>query len=70
MFSGWKKGGIPETEEDLIRNTEIKRRLISELSLAVKEVWKFILRRDLNIINVKMKNVNVVMEDAFIAQRK
>ena len=53
-----------------MRNTEIKRRLISELSLAVKEVWKFILRRDLNIINVKMKNVNVVMEDAFIVQRK
>lgn len=53
-----------------MRNTEIKRRLISELSLAVKEVWKVILRRDLNIINVKMKNVNVVMEDAFIVQRK
>lgn len=40
MFSGWKKGGIPETEEDLIRNTEIKRRLISELSLAVKELQR------------------------------
>ena len=27
-----------ETDEDLIRNAEIKRRLIGELSLAVKEV--------------------------------
>jgi len=41
MFSGWKKGGIIETEDDLIRNAEIKRRLISELSLAVKEVFMF-----------------------------
>ena len=31
----------PETEDDLIRNAEVKRRLISELSLAVKEVHVF-----------------------------
>lgn len=31
----------PETEDDLIRNAEIKRRLISELSLAVKEVFMY-----------------------------
>ena len=28
-----------ETEDDFVRNAEVKRRLISELSLAVKEVW-------------------------------
>lgn len=31
-----------ETEEDFMRNAEVKRRLISELSLAVKEVWWFV----------------------------
>ena len=31
-----------ETEDDYMRNAEIKRRLISELSLAVKEVCQLI----------------------------
>ena len=30
-----------ETEDDLIRNAEVKRRLIGELSLAVKEVFMY-----------------------------
>lgn len=49
MFSGWKKGGIVETEDDLIRNAEIKRRLISELSLAVKELQRKHIGADLEV---------------------
>lgn len=41
---------LPETEDDLIRNAEIKRRLISELSLAVKEVLMY---KQCQIINSK-----------------
>lgn len=49
MFSGWKKGGIVETEDDLTRNAEIKRRLISELSLAVKELQRKHIGADLEV---------------------
>jgi len=51
MFSGWKKGGNIETEDDLIRNAEVKRRLIGELSLAVKEVfiYKLIMHQSFEI---------------------
>ncbi|XP_022806244.1 uncharacterized protein LOC111343345 isoform X2 [Stylophora pistillata] len=49
MFSGWKKTGVAETEDDLIRNAEIKRRLISELSLAVKELQRKHIGADLDV---------------------
>ena len=43
-----------ETEEDLIRNAEIKRRLIGELSLAVKEVC---IPNNLNLRLLSMQNI-------------
>lgn len=43
-----------ETDEDLIRNAEIKRRLIGELSLAVKEVC---IPNNLNLRLLSMQNI-------------
>ena len=43
-----------ETEEDLLRNAEIKRRLIGELSLAVKEVC---IPNNLNLRLLSIQNI-------------
>lgn len=49
MFSGLKKDMHVDTKNEYIRNTEIKRRLITELSLAVKELQRKHIGADLEV---------------------
>lgn len=49
MFSGLKKDMHVDTKNEYIRNTEVKRRLITELSLAVKELQRKHIGADLEV---------------------
>lgn len=49
MFSGLKKGANVDAKNEYIRNAETKRRLITELSLAVKELQRKHIGADLEV---------------------